>query len=184
MIYKVALFAVITGALAYVSRDSLRRHSYHGFYRFFAWEFIIVLVLYNLGYWFRHPFSLQQTISWSLLIVSLFLVIHSIQLLHSRGKPNLQRNDQAPAIGFEKTTVLVTTGIYKYIRHPLYASLLFLAWGVFSKAPSWPGVILALAASIFLLATAKTEEAENLRFFGPAYQDYIKRTRMFIPFLF
>jgi protein-S-isoprenylcysteine O-methyltransferase Ste14 len=75
-------------------------------------------------------------------------------------------------------------GAYKYIRHPLYSSLLFLAWGVFFKDPSWLGGILALAATIFLVVTAKVEEAEDIRFFGPAYQIYRKQTKMFIPFLF
>jgi len=35
-----------------------------------------------------------------------------------------------------------------------------------------------------LMATAKVEEVENTRFFGAAYQTYMKQTKMFIPFLF
>jgi protein-S-isoprenylcysteine O-methyltransferase Ste14 len=85
---------------------------------------------------------------------------------------------------FEKTTSLVTVGAYRYIRHPLYSSLLFLAWGVFFKNPSWPGAILAVTATLFLVMTARMEEAEDVRFFGPAYQAYMKQTKMFIPFLF
>jgi protein-S-isoprenylcysteine O-methyltransferase Ste14 len=41
-----------------------------------------------------------------------------------------------------------------------------------------------LAATLFLLATAKVEESENVRYFGTAYAEYMKRTKMFIPFLF
>jgi protein-S-isoprenylcysteine O-methyltransferase Ste14 len=66
----------------------------------------------------------------------------------------------------------------------MYSSLLFLAWGVFLKDLSWLSAILALAATVFLVATAKMEEAENIRFFGPAYQTYIRQTKRFIPFLF
>jgi len=44
--------------------------------------------------------------------------------------------------------------------------------------------IFALAATFFLVATAKAEEAEDIRFFGAAYQIYIKQTKRFIPFLF
>jgi len=43
---------------------------------------------------------------------------------------------------------------------------------------------LAVAATVFLVATAKIEERENIRFFGAPYQQYMKGTKMFIPFMF
>jgi protein-S-isoprenylcysteine O-methyltransferase Ste14 len=86
--------------------------------------------------------------------------------------------------GIEKTTELVIAGAYRYIRHPLYGSLLFLAWGGFFKHPSWVGGTLAVIATFFLTVTAKIEEAENIGFFGAAYQSYMKQTKMFIPFVF
>lgn len=181
--FKPIIFVVASAGIAYVSKASLRAPRSHGFYRFFAWESILTLVLLNVDYWFRDPFSAHQIVSWFLLILSAFLVVHGIQLLRKIGKPDDRRNEDGPTIGFEKTTTLILVGAYKYIRHPLYSSLLFLAWGVFFKAPSWPGGILALSATVFLVATAKVEEAENIRFFGSAYQAYIKQTKMFIPFL-
>ncbi|MFC1726412.1 methyltransferase family protein [candidate division KSB1 bacterium] len=87
-------------------------------------------------------------------------------------------------LGIEKTTVLVTTGAYRYIRHPLYSSLLFLTWGAFFKHLSLLGITLAVISTVFLVITAKIEETENLRFFGEAYQSYMKKTKMFIPFIF
>ena len=116
-------------------------------------------------------------------MVSLFLVLHGVYLLRRIGKPDSQRDD-APLVGFERTTTLVTVGAYRYVRHPLYSSLLFLAWGVFFKAPSWIGGLLASAATLFLVATARIEEAEDIRFFGPAYEAYMQQTKMFIPYLF
>jgi protein-S-isoprenylcysteine O-methyltransferase Ste14 len=77
----------------------------------------------------------------------------------------------------------VETGAYRYIRHPLYSSLLGLAWGVFLKWPSLSGVALALVATAALITTAKVEEGENLAKFGPVYHDYMRRTKMFVPFL-
>jgi protein-S-isoprenylcysteine O-methyltransferase Ste14 len=182
LVVRVAFFLLGTGGLIYVSRASLAEPRSHGFYRFFAWEAILGLALLNIDVWFRDPFSWHQLISWPLLVFSALLVIVGVRLLTQRGKPDAQRNDVA-MVAFEKTTALVTTGAYRYIRHPLYSSLLFLAWGIFFKAPSWPGGLLALAATLFLIATARVEEAENLRFFGAAYREYIKRTKMFIPFL-
>jgi protein-S-isoprenylcysteine O-methyltransferase Ste14 len=57
-------------------------------------------------------------------------------------------------------------------------------WGVLFKDPSLPGGLLALAATLALIATAKADEAECTRFFGPSYRDYMQQTRMFVPFLF
>jgi protein-S-isoprenylcysteine O-methyltransferase Ste14 len=180
---KWGIFLLATLELAYVSRASLTIPRSHGFYRFFAWEGILALALLNVDVWFRNPFSWYQLISWSLLAISAFLVIHGALLLRQMGKPDALR-DETPMIGFEKTTTLVTAGAYHYIRHPLYSSLLFLAWGIFFKAPAWLGGLLALAVTLFLVATARVEEAENVRFFGEVYRRYMNRTRMFIPFLF
>ena len=99
------------------------------------------------------------------------------------GQPDARRDD-VPLVAFEKTTTLITSGAYRYIRHPLYSSLLFLAWGIYFKDPSGLGGLLALAATLFLVATARVEEAENLAFFGEQYREYMGRTKMFVPFLF
>jgi len=84
----------------------------------------------------------------------------------------------------EKTTKLVTIGIYRYIRHPIYSAGLVGAWGVYLKQHTWLGLTLAVVATIAFYITAKMEEVENVRFFGEEYQDYMKRTKMFVPFLF
>jgi protein-S-isoprenylcysteine O-methyltransferase Ste14 len=110
--------------------------------------------------------------------------MHAVQLLRMIGKPTAQRSDDGATIAFEKTTNLVVVGAYQYIRHPMYSSLLFLTWGVFFKNLSWLSGLLALAATLFLVATAKAEEAEDVRFFGASYRTYMKQTKMFIPFLF
>jgi protein-S-isoprenylcysteine O-methyltransferase Ste14 len=180
---KLIAFVVASAGIIYVSRASLRSLGSHGFYRFFAWEAILVLVLLNLDDWFDEPFSFTQIVSWLCLCLSLFLVIHGVQLLRVIGKPDDRRNDTS-LIAVEKTITLVTVGAYRYIRHPLYSSLLFLAWGLFLKSPSWLGGSLAIAATAFLTAAAKVEEDENTRYFGAAYREYMKQTKMFIPFLF
>ncbi len=180
---KLAILVLGTICLAYASRASLVVPGSHGFYRFFAWVAILGLALLNVDAWFRDPFSWHQIISWILLVISAVLVIIGVRLLRQRGEPDAERDD-VPLVAFEKTTTLVTTGAYRAIRHPLYSSLLFLAWGIFFKAPSWFGGLLVLVATGFLVATARVEEAENLRYFGHQYQAYMQRTKMFVPFLF
>jgi protein-S-isoprenylcysteine O-methyltransferase Ste14 len=172
---KLVIFAVVSAGIVWLSWTSFRHPRSHGFYRFFAFESILILILLNLDNWLVDPFSVHQIVSWLLLIGSIVLVAHGFYLLHVIGRPKS---------GIESTTTLVNKGAYKYIRHPLYSSLLFLVWGVFFKDVSLLGIILASAATAFLVVTAKMEESENIQKFGAEYAAYMKSTRMFIPFLF
>lgn len=182
--FKLIIFVVLSIGIAYISRASLHTPRSHGFYRFFAWEFILALFLINVDVWFESPLSWHQLLSWFLLLVCIIPLVFGVRSLTTRGKPGTPRDEEPQLLAFEKTSVLVTTGIYRYIRHPLYSSLLFLTWGIFFKALTWPGLLLALAATFFLIATAQADEKECVRFFGQAYQDYMGRTKRFVPFLF
>ena len=141
----------------YKSWPHLRSPRSHGFYRFFVFESNILLVLLQLEFWFADPFTFLHLLSWTFLGISLFLALHSFRLLRSLGKTDGQ---------FEATTQLVTVGAYRYIRHPLYASLLFLAWGAFLKHITWLTGLLVLINVLACVLTAKVEEAECLDKFG------------------
>jgi protein-S-isoprenylcysteine O-methyltransferase Ste14 len=95
-----------------------------------------------------------------------------------------ERKENTTNYEFENTVKLVTEGIYKYIRHPMYGSLLFLVIGALLKHVTPVTLILTIIALVFLLLTAKIEEKENIKFFGSAYEDYMDRTKMFVPFIF
>lgn len=182
-ILKWVLLALGSAGIVYVSRRPLLDPGSHGFYRAFAWETILIAIVLNVDVWFRDALSWHQIVSWVFLSVSLFLAVHATFSLKRLGKPD-KRRDEAHLIGIEKTTVLVTAGTYRFIRHPMYSSLLFLAWGVFFKVPSWTGGLASSGATLFLVATAKVEERENVRYFGAAYTEYMKRSKMFVPFFF
>ena len=181
--FKLIAFGVLSVCLIYISWNSLRILRSHGFYRFFAWEIIVALFLLNMDVWFLNPFSWHQLVSWFLLIVCIIPLIFGVHSLTRQGKPSKHREAEPQLVAFEKTTHLVTTGIYHYIRHPLYCSLIFLVWGIFFKIPNCFGTLLAIAATSFLIATAKADETECIHFFGPAYEAYMKQTKMFVPFL-
>jgi protein-S-isoprenylcysteine O-methyltransferase Ste14 len=182
--WRAIAFGVVTVGLAAISRLSLRRPGSHGFFRFFAWEAITALFLLNVGYWFHDPLAWNQLIAWALLTISCVPVVWGAVLLHRRGKPSDQRASAEGMLAFEKTTQLVTSGIYASIRHPLYSSLLLLTWGIFCKHISLHGALFAVASTLFLILTARADEAECVAFFGPEYEAYMRRTRRFIPFLF
>jgi len=170
-----AAFCLLSAGIVWLSWEPLHKPGSHGFYRFFAWELILGLLLLNLRGWFANPFAWHQVISWILLAACLVPLIWGVILLRRVGRPT---------DAVEATTQLVTTGIYRLIRHPLYASLLLLTWGIFFKSPSLLNGCLASVASACLYATARADEAECLEEFGQAYADYMQRTHRFLPFIF
>ena len=184
---RVATFAAGSFVLVYLSRSSLVAIRSHGFYRFFAWECILGLWCLNfvgLEQWFRDPLSIRQVVSWILLSGSILPVVAGVHQLKTAGEPSrVARADASHLLPFERTTHLVTKGVYRYIRHPMYSSLLLLAWGVFFKRLSWAGAALAGGATLSLLATAKAEEREDVQYFGPEYETYMTRTKRFLPFV-
>jgi protein-S-isoprenylcysteine O-methyltransferase Ste14 len=172
---EIIIFIIGSIGIIWISIPSLREPGSHGFFRFFAWEIILGMFMLALHDWFVNPFTWYQIVSWILLIVSLVPIIYGVVLLRTVGKPT---------DGLEATTQLVTKGIYRFIRHPLYASLLYLAWGIFFKSPSLLDGCLAIVATAFLYATARADEAECVVKFGEEYTRYIKKTKMFIPLIF
>jgi len=182
--WKLIVFAIGTIGLVIVSWKSLQKKGSHGFYRFFSWECILLLFLINVDVWFVNPFSWHQLLAWILLLASFIPLIFGVRSLRIRGKPTEERPGDPSLDNFENTTALVTTGIYAYIRHPLYSSLLLLTWGIFFKSLSLPSTALVLVATTFLIATARADEDECIRFFGDEYRIYMGKTKRFIPYLF
>lgn len=165
--------------LLWLSRRALPYPGSHGFYRFFALLAIAGLLVLVIPYWLEDRFAPLQIISWILLFTALFLVIYGLWLLRHRGQPGAR--DDPDLLSFERTGKLVSDGLYGYIRHPMYLSLILFGWGLFFKQASLLTATLAAIASVLLFITARVEERECLAAFGDAYRGYRQRTRMFIP---
>jgi protein-S-isoprenylcysteine O-methyltransferase Ste14 len=153
---------------------SLREKRYHGIPRFFVFEGILISGLLQADVWFKDPFSVLQIISWILLLSSIPYAAGALILFHRHGEHG--RN-------FENTTKLVTKGLYKYIRHPMYAALLFLAWGIFLKDINIVSIIIIIIVTIAVFITCKIEEGEMIRKFGDEYKEYMQKTRLWIPLI-
>ncbi len=122
-------FLLLSGLLVAVSHKPLRRPGSHGFYRYFAWQTMLVLIFLNRPEWGEHPETLHQQIATVLQISSLVLLLAALSgLLPAYGG---KRRVDATLYEFEKTSRLVSSGVFRYIRHPMYASLLALTWAVF-----------------------------------------------------
>lgn len=82
----------------------------------------------------------------------------------------------------KKKQVLITNGIYAYVRHPIYLGLLIAFIGGELLAQSY----LVFALLLFFLAAyrqMKKEEKLLIAHYGEAYRKYMKSSKMFLPFL-
>jgi protein-S-isoprenylcysteine O-methyltransferase Ste14 len=75
---------------------------------------------------------------------------------------------------------LVTTGLYSYVRHPIYSGLLLLSLGVVLDAGWWPQAVVAIMLFLLLRIKAQFEET-LLRKAYPRYAAYAAKTPMFFP---
>ena len=184
VIVRVAVFLATSAAVIRLSWRSLKAPRSHGFYRFFAFELLIALVLVNAPVWFHDPLSARQLVSWTLAVSSIGFAAEGFRLLRVHGRPS-PASSGAAELDFENTSTLVTVGVYGFIRHPMYASLLACVWCAQLKDPfTVASVVLAMSSSGFLVATSVAEERENLVRFGQDYAAYMERTKRFVPFVF
>lgn len=178
----VPLFVLLSVALGWVCRRQLVNPRCHGFYRFFAFVGILWLLLNALPLWHHNLFSVLQIASLLLMLSALALVGGGVYGLRRHGGASA-RQQADENFSFENTSTLVTQGIFAYIRHPMYTSLLLLNWGLVMKRPELDAIVIALLVWLALYLTARTEERENHAFFGDCYRDYLKRSGMFLPLL-
>jgi protein-S-isoprenylcysteine O-methyltransferase Ste14 len=76
---------------------------------------------------------------------------------------------------------LVTSGPYRWVRHPLYTfgSSMFVAFGM--MADNWFIALLGVLAFIAMASRTPKEEANLIAKFGDEYRNYIKRTGRYLP---
>ena len=86
-----------------------------------------------------------------------------------------------PTSATRKEHKLVTSGPYRWVRHPLYTfgSSLFIAFGM--MADNWFIALLGILAFIAMAIRTPKEEANLVEKFGNEYRDYMKRTGRYLP---
>ncbi|MCI0555260.1 MAG: isoprenylcysteine carboxylmethyltransferase family protein [Anaerolineae bacterium] len=86
-----------------------------------------------------------------------------------------------PTSATRKEHKLVTSGPYRWVRHPLYTvgSSMFIAFGM--MADNWFIALLGILAFIGMAIRTLKEEANLIEKFGDEYRDYMKRTGRFFP---
>ncbi len=144
---------------------------------------LLLPVVYSLTRWLdfaNYPLSPRAKaraggIGTIFLTAGIWLFWRSHRDLGSNWSPSLE-------IGEQHT--LATQGVYRTIRHPMYASQLLLALAQALLLPNWLAGSGGLAAFLLMyLVRVPREERMMLDHFGDAYQAYCDRTGRIVPHL-
>jgi protein-S-isoprenylcysteine O-methyltransferase Ste14 len=102
-------------------------------------------------------------------------------LLAVWARVHLGKNWGAP-MSRKQEPQLITSGPYKYIRHPIYTGVLFGLLGT-ALAQYYYWLIILTVAAIYFIYSATVEEKRLCEIFPDEYPAYKKRSRMLLPFV-
>ncbi len=92
------------------------------------------------------------------------------------------KTNWSPSLEIHQDHTLVTNGIYRYIRHPMYASQLLLSISQILLLQNWlagpPNLVFFL---VFYFLRVRAEEKMMLDTFGSQYSEYMKKTGGLFP---
>ena len=84
----------------------------------------------------------------------------------------------------EKKPELVLSGMYQYVRHPLYFATIILILGLFLLIPTQKMLLVLLISYVYILVGYRLEERKLVAVFGTTYTAYQKRVKALIPFIY
>ena len=80
---------------------------------------------------------------------------------------------------------LIKKGLYKFIRHPSYTGSLLSFFGFGLSINNWPGLIVIFTPVLFAFIYRITIEEKLMSDqFGKEYEEYKKRTKRIVPFIY
>lgn len=87
-------------------------------------------------------------------------------------------------VTIQKDHHLISSGLYRWIRHPRYMGVIALSTGISCVFRSWIGLVASLFFIAVLLFRIRDEEATMHKEFGEEWEMYIKRSWRLIPYVY
>jgi protein-S-isoprenylcysteine O-methyltransferase Ste14 len=138
---------------------------------------IFLPLIYSATNWLDFAnYNLPVWIGW----LGVFVLIFSL-FVFARSHIDLKSN-WSPTLEIRKDHTLITNGIYRIIRHPMYASMWLGAIAQILLLQNWlvgPTYLILFALFYFLRVPA--EEKMMLDTFGDQYREYMTKTGSVIP---
>jgi protein-S-isoprenylcysteine O-methyltransferase Ste14 len=116
------------------------------------------------------------------LAVGTLLMAASLWVFH-RSHADLGRN-WSVSLEIREGHSLVTRGVYRYVRHPMYTSIYLMAVGQAFLISNWlAGPATIMTFTLMFLSRLGREERMMLDRFGPAYEAYRRTTKRLVPWV-
>lgn len=90
-------------------------------------------------------------------------------------------NNVSPSVATRREHRLVTSGPYRWVRHPLYSMGMLSYLGFAMLSANWVIAVLSIAVFVVLNIRLPQEEASLIEKFGDEYRQYMQRTGRFLP---
>ncbi|HSG45813.1 MAG TPA: isoprenylcysteine carboxylmethyltransferase family protein [Anaerolineales bacterium] len=185
LIFSIALWGVIHSLMASLGfKNLLQRMVGSGFMRFYRLFFNVFSVLsfapilYLLitlpdrdMYQVPVPLNYFMLAGQGLSVLMLFVAVLQTDTLAFIGLRQLLTD--------EMNENLVTSGLYRFVRHPLYTFGLLILW--LSPSMTINSLVVYMSLTIYILVGAYFEERKLMRVFGQEYAEYKSITPMLIP---
>jgi protein-S-isoprenylcysteine O-methyltransferase Ste14 len=126
--------------------------------------------------------GLYLLISGNLFSLNPFLIVQALAIA---VLPWARRSFQAGQFNIHadpKGGQLISSGPYKFIRHPMYASVLVIIWSGILSHFSLPNLILGVVVTVVVAIRIFVEE-QSLRETYPEYVDFSRKSKLVIPFI-
>jgi len=133
---------------------------------FLAWLVVMPLDAVRFG-WSQMPAALR--------VGGALLLLASFALFFLTFRENAYLSP-AVRLQTDRGQTVVTTGPYRYVRHPMYAAALVFLVGTSLLLGSWAGVLVALLL-VVAIALRAVQEERTLRAELPGYAAYLARVR-------
>lgn len=139
------------------------------------WSAVILSGLFGFAVWRFDSFFLQ----------TLGFILVTLGFAESMlGRKTLTTNwTESYDYQIKKNHELITSGIYKYVCHPIYGGMFLMNLGALMVAQTWLFVP-AVLVIVPLTSAAKREEKILSKHFGKKYIHYITKTQRFFPFVY
>lgn len=124
------------------------------------------LIVLGLMIWKGDVIAPVAYLGFALYVPAAALVASSFITLKHKGKPES---------GWEPTTILIDSGVYRVVRHPLYLGSAIFTVGIMLVIQSIPSTILGLVAVFCFWMVSRREDKFNIGKFGDAYREYMKK---------